>query len=100
MGVGLVWISVHDGETVLICIALNPQAVLGQSGSRLACESIDWVLLIHRGVCIAGKPATTEKQKHCGAGSCTRSICGSGLACEGVDWVLLIHRVVCIAGKP
>ena len=74
MGVGLVWISAHHVETVLICIALKPQAVLGQCGSWLACEGIDWVLLIHRGACIAGKPATTEKQKHCGAGSCTRSM--------------------------
>src|SRR5471032_2974703 len=31
---------------------------------------------------IAGKPALTEKQKHCGGGGCTRSNCGSGLARE------------------
>ena len=75
-------------------------AELGQCGSWLAREGIDWVLLMHRGVCIAGKPALTEKQKHCGGGGCTRSNCGSGLAREGIDWVLLIHRGACIAGKP
>ncbi len=31
-------------------------------GSWLACDSINWVYLMHRGVCIAGKPAPTEKQ--------------------------------------
>ncbi len=31
-------------------------------GSWLACDGINWVCLIHRVVCIAGKPAPTEKQ--------------------------------------
>ncbi|MCF5654118.1 MULTISPECIES: hypothetical protein [Pseudomonas] len=31
-------------------------------GSWLACDGIDRVFLMHRGVCIAGKPAPTEKQ--------------------------------------
>jgi hypothetical protein len=31
-------------------------------GSWLACDGIGWVYLIHRGACIAGKPAPTEKQ--------------------------------------
>ncbi|SDU46105.1 hypothetical protein SAMN05216237_5927 [Pseudomonas yamanorum] len=30
--------------------------------SWLACDGINWVYLMHRGVCIAGKPAPTEKQ--------------------------------------
>src|SRR5471032_2781465 len=53
-----------------------------------------------RVVCIAGKPAPTEKKRQCGAGGCTRSNCGSWLACDGIDWVCLMDRVVCIAGKP
>ncbi|MGW6003465.1 hypothetical protein ACWFMJ_22045, partial [Bacillus subtilis] len=31
-------------------------------GSWVACDGINWVYLMHRGVCIAGKPAPTEKQ--------------------------------------
>jgi hypothetical protein len=31
-------------------------------GSWLACDGINSVYLIHQGVCIAGKPAPTEKQ--------------------------------------
>ncbi|MGY2269640.1 hypothetical protein ACW9IE_31480, partial [Pseudomonas sp. SDO5561_S422] len=30
--------------------------------SWLACDGINWVCLIHRVACIAGKPAPTEKQ--------------------------------------
>src|SRR5471032_302951 len=53
-----------------------------------------------RVVCIAGKPAPTEKQRQCGARGGTRSTCGSWLACEGIDCVSLIDRGACIAGKP
>src|SRR5471032_3600501 len=53
-----------------------------------------------RVVCIAGKPAPTEKKRQCGAGGGTRSNCGSWLASDGIDWVCLMDRVVCIAGKP
>ena len=38
----------------------EPYSVKG--GSWLACDSINSVCLIHRGACIAGKPAPTEKQ--------------------------------------
>ncbi|MFP5495945.1 MAG: hypothetical protein ACLGJE_07335 [Gammaproteobacteria bacterium] len=31
-------------------------------GSWLAGDGINWVYLMHRGVCIAGKPAPTEKR--------------------------------------
>ncbi|RFP92782.1 hypothetical protein D0N73_30050 [Pseudomonas fluorescens] len=67
------------------CAAL--QAVHGQCGSWLVgppnrCDGINWVCLMYRGACIAGKPAPTEKQ-------CTTVLvaeldqhCGSGLARE------------------
>jgi hypothetical protein len=38
--------------------------------SWLAGDGINWVYLIHRGVCIAGKPAPTEKQLCLRSGSC------------------------------
>nr|WP_236465849.1 hypothetical protein [Pseudomonas sp. PA-5-4B] len=38
----------------------EPYSVKG--GSWLACDSINSVCLMYRGVCIAGKPAPTEKQ--------------------------------------
>jgi hypothetical protein len=38
----------------------EPYSVKG--GSWLACDGINSVYLTHRGVCIAGKPAPTEKQ--------------------------------------
>jgi hypothetical protein len=39
-------------------------------GSWPACDSINWVYLMHRVVCIAGKPAPTEKQSHTARSSC------------------------------
>ncbi|MBN2993366.1 hypothetical protein JWR97_21100, partial [Pseudomonas cedrina subsp. fulgida] len=35
---------------------------LADCGSWLACDEFNSVCLIHQGVCIAGKPAPTEKQ--------------------------------------
>ncbi len=54
-----------------------------KGGSWLACDGINPVYLMDRGVCIAGKPAPTEKQSSAVLAVCTRSTCGSGLAREG-----------------
>ena len=50
----------------------EPYSVKG--GSWLACDGINSVYLIHQGVCIAGKPAPTEKQIF--------GVCGSAFAFE------------------
>src|SRR5471032_3633659 len=73
-----------------------------KGGSWLACDGINPVYLTHRGACIAGKPAPTERQSSAALADergqsqlpqkskssavvavCTRSNCGSGLAREG-----------------
>src|SRR5471032_3549670 len=87
-----IWISVNQIDGCRL------HSVKG--GSWLACDGINWLCLIDRGACIAGKPAPTEKQKHCGTGGRTRSKCGSWLASDGINWLCLIDRGVCIAGKP
>ncbi|SDT90221.1 hypothetical protein SAMN05216237_0050 [Pseudomonas yamanorum] len=48
----------------LECLEAKSKAKAGtvKCGSWLACDGINWVYLMHRGVCIAGKPAPTEKQ--------------------------------------
>ncbi|KQM51728.1 hypothetical protein ASE80_27975 [Pseudomonas sp. Leaf15] len=48
-------------------------------GSWLACDSINSVYLTHRGVCIAGKPAPTEKQLF--------SVCKSAFAFDSTTQV-------------
>ncbi|MDF3203432.1 hypothetical protein P3C29_32580, partial [Pseudomonas sp. 1912-s] len=40
----------------------NLKRARSKCGSWLACDGINWVHLKNRGVCIAGKPAPTEKQ--------------------------------------
>src|SRR5476649_3057712 len=54
-----------------------------KGGSWLACDGINWLCLIDRGACVAGKPAPTEKPSSAVLAVCTRSTCGSGLAREG-----------------
>ncbi|KAF2405712.1 hypothetical protein PSAN_56020 [Pseudomonas antarctica] len=49
----------------------------------LACDGINWLCLIHRGACIAGKPAPTEKQSAMVLAAKLGQNCGSGLAREG-----------------
>ncbi len=57
------------------------RTVLGQSGSwHGVC---DWACLMYRGVCIAGKPAPTEKQSTAVLATELGQHCGSGLAREG-----------------
>nr|MCV2230729.1 hypothetical protein [Pseudomonas sp. AU10] len=49
-------------------------------GSWLACDGIGWLCLTHRGACIAGKPAPTEKQSTAVLAVELGQNCGSGLA--------------------
>ena len=51
-------------------------------GSWLACDGINLVYLKHRGACIAGKPAPTEKPSTAVVAAKLGQNCGSGLARE------------------
>jgi hypothetical protein len=57
-------------------------------GSWLACDSINSVCLMYRGVCIAGKPAPTEKQ--------TPGVCKSAFAFDPTTQVGFQAAVLCI----
>ncbi|TVT88043.1 hypothetical protein FPT15_26795 [Pseudomonas sp. RGB] len=55
-----------------------------KDGSWLACDGIYWVLLIHRGACIAGKPAPTERQSRAVLAAALGQIVGAGLLAKAV----------------
>jgi len=67
-----------------------------QCGSWLACDGINWLCLIHRVVCIAGKPAPTEKQSSAVVEAALGEIVGAGLLANAVGqsaYVSLTHRI-------
>ena len=67
-----------------------------KGGSWLACDGINGLCLIHRVVCIAGKPAPTEKQSSAVLAVELGQIVGAGLLAKAVGqsaYVPLNHRI-------
>ena len=55
-----------------------------KGGSWLACDGIYWLCLTHRGACVAGKPAPTEKQSSDVLAAELGQIVGAGLLAKAV----------------
>jgi len=73
----------------LECLKAKSKAKAGTVHCRswLAGDGINWVYLMRRGVCIAGKPAPTEKQRHTARSSCRAP---AGLRAVDLDLLLIL----------
>src|SRR5471032_1717448 len=66
-----------------------------KGGSWLACDGINPVYLIHRGACIAGKPAPTERQSSAALADERGQTVGAGLPAKAAGQptdMSLTHR--------
>ncbi|MCF5547559.1 hypothetical protein GIV68_22715 [Pseudomonas salomonii] len=54
--------DVRAGATATATATATAEPYSVKGGSWLACDGINSVCLMYQGVCIAGKPAPTEKQ--------------------------------------